>query len=704
MGLSKIAVKSPLGPEAFELNRMSGGDGLSRCFTYELELLSTQHDLHPLDLLGQPMSVSLDVAGEQTRYFHGFATALHVGAAYGRYAGYRVTLQSWLWFLTRTSNSRIFQNLSVPDVVKQVFRGHGFSDFEDALSEPHRSFEYLVQYRETDFAFVSRLLEQEGIYYFFRHEEDKHILVLADGYGAHQKTPGYEEIPYFPPNENIRRERDHLDDWRYRQHVLPGEYVLDAYDFTKPRAELKASLRAPLGHERDHFALYDYPGLYSEVADGEKYARVRLQEQHADFDVAQGAGNARGLTSGALFSLTGYPREDQNQEYLVLSTSFELRGKGLESGHGAEEEAVFKSRLTAIPSSVQYRPARKTPRPVVPGPQTARVVGKAGEEIWTDEFGRIKVLFHWDRESTGDENSSCWVRVAQAWAGNGFGTVYIPRIGQEVVVSFLEGDPDQPLVTGSVYNGNMAPPFPLPGKGMVSGVKSDSTPGGGGYNEISLDDSKGKEKILVHGQRDMESTIEHDKKTIVRHNRSANISVNDSESVGANQSVKVGANRELNVGANQNVNIGAELHEAVGKSMFVAVAERFETSVGDVMSESIAADRIEEVGGEKVSTVAKTSSETVGETKNLQAKNTQSNVDEAATANVGKTLSLNVGEDLAVVGGTKGLIEIANELVIQVGQASITLKQSGEVTITGLKIAIEGSAQVAIKGGMITHN
>ncbi len=704
MGASKIVVQSPLGQDAFELRSMSGGEGLSRSFGYELDLLSTRHDIHPLDILGQPFAVWLDTAGEATRYFHGFATAMHIGVGQGRYAEYRVSLQSWLWFLTRTTNSRIFQNQTVPEVVKQVFRAHGFSDFEDLLSETHRSFDYLVQYRETDFAFVSRLLEQEGIYYFFRHEQDKHILVLADGYGAHQPAPHYETVPYYPPNENIRRERDHLDRWQARQLVQPGEYVLDAYDFKRPRAELQASLRAPLGHERDHFQLYDYPGPYTEVGDGEKYARVRLEEQHADFNVAQGAGNVRGLSSGALFKLTGYPREEENQEYMVLSTSFELRGKGLESGHGGEEAAVFGCRLTAIPSSVQYRPARKTPRPVVPGPQTARVVGKAGEEIWTDEFGRIKVLFHWDREGKGDENSSCWVRVTQSWAGSGFGTIYIPRIGQEVVVSFLEGDPDRPLVTGSVYNGNMAPPFPLPASGMVSGVKSDSTPGGGGYNEISLDDSKGKEKIVIHGQRDMETTVLHDQKTVVRHNRSANISVNDSESVGANQRVKVGANRELTVGANQHVAIGAELHEAVGKSMFVAVAERFEASVGDVMAETIAVDRIEEVGGEKVSNVAKSSSETVGETKNLTAKNAQGSIEEATSLTTGKTLSIEAGEDIAVVGGTKGLIEIANELVIQVGQASITLKQSGEITITGLKIAIEGSAQVAIKGGMITHN
>ncbi len=704
MSFSKIVVHSPLGDEAFQLKSMAGAEMLGRSFAYELDLLSTLHDIHPTDLLGQTLTIALDIGGDATRYFHGYVTRLAVGVGQGRYSEYRATVQSWLWFLTRTTNCRIFQGQSVPEVVKHVFRAHGFTDFEDALGEAHRSFDYLVQYRETDLDFVTRLMEQEGIYYYFRHEQGKHILVMADGYGAHQTASGYETIPFYPPNDNLRRERDHLDMWRFRQQVKAGEYVLDSYDFKRPRAELQVSLRAPLSHERDDFQVYDYPGEYIEVVDGEQYARVRLEEQQADAYVANAEGNVRGLFPGALFALTGYPRDDQNQEYLVTSTSFTLRGQSLESARDVSEEAVFRCKMSVILGSTQFRPSRSVPRPVMPGPQTARVVGKAGEEIWTDEFGRIKVLFHWDREGKGDEKSSCWLRVAQVWAGNGWGTIHIPRIGQEVVVSFLEGDPDRPLVTGSVYNGNMAPPFPLPGAAMVSGVKSDSTPGGGGYNEISLDDTKGKEKIVVHAQRDMGSTVEHNQATMVRNDRTTSVNRNHSETIGGSQTISIGGGQSMSIGKSASVSVGASSTETVTVAKALTIGAAYQVSVGGALNETVVGLKAEEIGGLRSVNVGAASTENVVGNKTLSAKN----ISESAAANVtiksGKSMSLESGESFGINGKKKGMIELADELTIKVGSASITMKKNGDITIKGKKISIEGSGDVVIKGSKIKQN
>jgi type VI secretion system secreted protein VgrG len=722
MASSKIIVESPLGKDALMLRRMTGREELGRLSSFELDLLSTRRDVALKDVLGRDMTVHLDLPGDKVRHFHGYVSELAVTGGVGRHAQYRVTLRPWLWFLTRTSNSRIFQEMTVPDILKQMFRERGFTDFDDTLSGSYKPFEYVVQYRETDFNFVSRLMEQEGIYYFFRHEQGKHTLVLADGYGAHQPAPGYEEVPYYPPDPTARRERESLDDWQLEQHVQPGTYVLDDYDFKKPRADLAAKLSAPRAHEHDDYEMYDYPGKYREVGDGEGYVRVRLEELHADFERTAGAGNARGLAAGGLFSLVEYPRSDQNQEYLITATSYELTaGEHEAMGGGSDGEQVFRVALSAIKSTTPYRPARTTPRPVVHGPQTAKVVGKSGEEIWTDEHGRVKVRFHWDRGDTADENSSCWVRVSQTMAGAGWGAMHVPRIGQEVVVSFLEGDPDRPLVTGRVYNGANSPPFPLPGSAMVSGMKSDSTPGGGGYNEISLDDTKGNEKLTIHGQFDMATTVEHDQTLTVHNNRTSTIDVNDTESVGANQSISVGgdqsltvtgsqtatigvdqtlsvgSNQTVSVGSNQTVTIGSNAAETIAIAKALTIGAAYQVSVGGAMNETVGALKAEEVGGAKSVNVGVSSSENVAVNKSVNAGG---NISESA----GKKVSVSAGTDMSLAAKAKGVIDIGSELTIKVGGATITMKKSGDITIKGKKITIDASGDLVLKGSKIKEN
>jgi len=521
-----IAVSSPLGKELLLFRRMTATEALSRLFEFQLDLLSENSGIKLEEVLGQRLTIRLELPSGEFRYFNGCVSRFCQVGTDGRYAVYEATLRPWLWFLTRTADCRIFQEKTVPDIIKAIFREHGFTDFEEALSASYRQWEYCVQYRETDFNFVSRLMEQEGIYYYFKHEDGKHTLVLSDSYSAHNTLPGYEKIPYFPPDEHDRRERDHIFDWRLVQDLQPVTYALNDFDFKMPSKKLRSSAAVERQHAEARYEIYDYPGAYVESANGDDYARIRIEELQAQYETVQGHGNARGLAVGALFELMNYPREDQNREYLIVSAAHELRSNEYESDRaGGTPDTNYACRFNAMEARQPFRPLRTTPKPIVQGPQTAIVVGKAGEEIWTDKYGRVKVQFHWDRYGKNDENSSCWVRVSHPWAGKNWGAVSIPRIGQEVIVDFLEGDPDQPIITGRVYNGEQMPPYGLPAGGVVSGIKSN-THKGKGYNEMSMDDTAGKEKITIHGQYDMNTTVEHDQTNTVNHDFTETIKKN----------------------------------------------------------------------------------------------------------------------------------------------------------------------------------
>jgi len=510
-----VEIFTPLGDDVLLFHRMTATEALGRLFQFDLDLLSKDPNIKFEDLLGQNVTVRLELPQDKTRYFNGFVSRFSLSGSLGDLSLYTATMHPWLWFLTRTADCRIFQDMTVPDIIKQVFRDLGFTDFEEALGGTYRKWTYCVQYRETDFNFVSRLMEQEGIYYYFKHEKDKHTLVLADSVSSHEPFPGYEKIPFFPPDEHLRREEHHIHEWTVSQEVQPGIYALDDYDFERPKANLLVKSSIPRSHVRSKMEIFDYPGEYTQTGDGETYVRARIEELQAEYEQVEGQSNARGLSVGSLFQLVEFPRQDQNREYLVVSATHELESDAYTSGLTAEVEDVYSCGFTALHSKQPYRQPRTTPKPMVQCPQTAVVVGPAGEEIYTDKFGRVKIQFHWDRYGKFDENSSCWVRVSHPTAGKGWGAVQIPRIGQEVIVDFLEGDPDQPIITGRVYNANQMPPFELPGAGMVSGMKSNTTPGGGGYNEISMDDTKDQEAITVHGQYDMNTTVEHDQTNTV---------------------------------------------------------------------------------------------------------------------------------------------------------------------------------------------
>jgi type VI secretion system secreted protein VgrG len=508
-----VEIASPLGKDVLLFYHMTATEALGRLFEFEIDLLSDKPDIKFEDLLGQRITVRLEMAQGKKRYFSGHVSGFSQSGTVGDLFAYHATVHPWLWFLTRSVNCRIFQDKKIPDIIKEVFRGQGFTDYEEALSGNYQPWEYCVQYRESDFNFVSRLMEQEGIYYYFKHENDKHTLVLSDSSSSHQPFPGYEKLPYYPRDSALRRERDHIYDWRISQEIQPGICALNDFNFKTPKANLHVKSAIKHDHVMAGMEVYDYPGRYLKTDEGETYARVRIEELQSGHEMLYGEANARGFSVGSLFQLTGYARKDQNREYLIASATHEIVSDVYETGVGGGGEAdIYACSFTAVPSQQPFRPARATRKPVVRGPQTAIVVGPAGSEIYTDKYGRVKLKFHWDRYNKADENSSCWIRVAHLWAGAKWGAIHIPRIGQEVIVDFLEGDPDRPIVTGRVYNDDNMPPYDLPANATQSGIKSRSSKGGSptNINELRFEDKKGEELIFIQAEKDEEIRVKND--------------------------------------------------------------------------------------------------------------------------------------------------------------------------------------------------
>lgn len=515
MALSQVdriaSVSTPLGDKDLLLYRMTGAEHLSQLFEYELELLSEKNDIDLKGLLGKNMTVKLRKSGGGHRSFHGVVTRISLFGMLGRYYYYRATLRPKPWLLSRRSNCRVFSNKTVPDIVKELLAEHGYSDLDKKLTATYEPREYCVQYRESDFNFISRLMEAEGIYYFFRHEDSKHTLVLCDD-GSGHAIPAKQKVHFFPPENTGRRKEEHLFEWRISEEIQSGSFVHDDFDFEKPKAELKSTSNDPGGHQGDSEEVYDYPGNYIAPALGDQYAKVRMQEMRAGFEYIAAAGNTRSLATGNKFDLLDFPRADQNQEYIVVSTKIQLQNNGYESDGIADCLEPYQCLYSVISSKFNYRAPRTTPVPIVRGVQTAIVVGKSGDEITTDKYGRVKVQFHWDREGKNDENSSCWVRVAQVWAGKNWGAIHIPRIGQEVIVDFLEGNPDRPIITGRVYNADQMPPYDLDANKTQSGIKSRSSKGGAAdnFNEIRFEDKKGEEELYIHAEKNFTRVVEND--------------------------------------------------------------------------------------------------------------------------------------------------------------------------------------------------
>lgn len=598
-----LQAATPLGDDVLVLLRMTGREELGRLPEFQLEFVSRRGDIKPEEILGKSIGWALELASGDVRYFNGYVTRFteagdarlsqYEQGGKGQAYSYKATVNPWLWFLTRRSNCRTYQNKTVVEIVEEVFKDYQFASVKKVqLRGDYPTKEFAVQYRETDFNFVCRLLEQEGIYFAFEYGDGEHTLVLMDSYGAHKATPPL-EVPFYSQAVAIN-DADCFTSWLVEREIQPGKYVIDEYDWFKPQVKMSGqglpAIQKP--HDLAGYEMFDYPGEYAKPGDGEQYAKTRIEELHAKYEQFSGRGCVRLCAPGRLLKLQDHPRRAYNAEYLVTWVSYSATAGDLASGG---DGADFQCSVAAIDAKATYRPQRITPKPVVQGPQTAFVVGPSGEEIYTDEWGRIKVQFHWDRYSKTNENSSCWVRVAQPFAGKEWGFTGYPRVGHEVVVHFLEGDPDYPLVVGSLYNGEAKPPYKLPDWKTRTGYKS-KTYQGSGYNELYFEDKKGYEEIYIHAQLNKSVYVNNNRYTYVGYDDHLVVKYDAyekcdgdhhimlkgdrNEKLEGSLSLDVGQNVDHKVGMKLAYDAGMEIHLKAGMTMVLEAGVSLTLKVG----------------------------------------------------------------------------------------------------------------------------
>lgn len=634
--------------------QLTGVERLGQPFCYQLEVLSDKKDISPYDVIGKTLALVIAPGEAPKRHFHGYVTAfLNAGSA-GGYQRYEIELRPWLWLLTHTRNCIIYQNKSVTQIIEEVFNRYGIAQFRNKCQRSFKAREYCVQYRESDFAFVSRLMEQEGIYYYFEHEEGKHTLVMVDAASAHVPIGGESKLPFRPPTGATSGE-DFVYFWQHHVEVHPGKFAIRDFDYNKPNTLLEAKSTSAHSHLNAMGEYYDYPGSFEDNSEGRTAAD--LIKESSDAEVAHMRGQARSyqMANGKLFSLTDHPRKSENAQYLIFETQTTIKSGEIEQ-FTVESKNVADIKFLAIPKTKVFRSPRVTPAPVISGPQTAIVVGKSGEEIWTDELGRVKVQFHWDRVGQKNEDSSCWVRVSQIWAGQHWGSLHIPRVGQEVIVEFIEGDPDRPIITGRVYNTAQTVPYDLPNLQTQSGIKSRTSPDGTDdtFNELRFDDKSGAESIYFHAERDFTRIVEND----------------DLLKVGFEKKDK--GDQTIEVFGNQVCKIGTS--ESDGSQ-----------------TEEIYKDRTTTVKTGNDSLTVESGNQTITISSGNQSISIPSGECEI---NAGKKITL-------VVGGSKIIIEPSS---ITLESAEIKLSASMKVEISGKMSEVSGSATLTLKGGVVKIN
>jgi type VI secretion system secreted protein VgrG len=544
-----LALTPPEGVPGLRLEKLTFEEELGRPYRLQLDLIATEGRIDAKQVLARPMAVHLNLGTEKARHFHGLVSEFRFQGLVGTQPTYSATLRPWLWFLSKTQNCRIFQNQNAPDIIKEVFRGYReFADFEeDELARDYEKREFLVQYQESDLAFVTRVMEEFGLYYYFRHELDRHTLVLCDSPNAHFAEPGYESLPFLPPDRQRQEHVEHIDHWTQVARVEPGAQSFQHFRYEQPNKLLSGTELDNTYPTPAELEVYTYPAAIANLEEGMARVLLAVERQRCAGEQSEGSTNCRAVSCGRRLAMTEHEIANYNTEYLVVSNIVQIRAHDLASGAVAAGDLV-RSDFVARAASEQFRLARLTPRPVIHGVQTAVVAGPEGQEICTDGTGRVRVRFHWDRRGplasgqfdspAGPAPASCWIRVSQVWAGAGFGAVHLPRVGQEVIVEFLDGDPDRPIIVGRVYNGSHEAPFAAP---TQSGIRSATVYGRlNNYNEIRFEDRKGAEEFHVQAERDQ--TL------LVKRNRTEQIGADDQSTVDGNRNQHVKGSLEVGVG------------------------------------------------------------------------------------------------------------------------------------------------------------
>jgi type VI secretion system secreted protein VgrG len=631
-GRRLLAIETSLGKDRLLATSLTGGEGISEMFIYDVEMLSTDLSISAETMIGDKVKLVINPEEGEGRIVHAMIAQWQAAAVIGRdLRQYRARLVPWLWFLGHSTDCRIFQNQNVPEIVEQVFQTFGFTDYQMSVSRgDYPKLEFCVQYRETALNFVCRLMEEVGIFYFFRHDEDRHVMVIADKNVSFKPLPD-QQLHYAPTGR-----RRHVTQWEHSYEFRPGSWVQRDFNFETPSTDLKATEKTVLKLRRaEAFERYDYPGRYLQKNRGTELTRALMQAEEAAHQSAWGASNYAGLAAGGKFTLAEHPSESKSSAYVIRR----VRHMATDNSHltaATAEPPRYDNSFVAIPYDVPFRPMRVTEKPFVHGPQTAMVVGPAGEKIHTDKHGRVRVQFHWDRYGKHDERSSCWIRVSQAWAGRGWGSVHLPHVGHEVVVSFLEGDPDRPLITGRVYNGENEKTMKMPDNKTQSGLKDHAG------NEILMEGKGGSEDIRIHAVKDMHVTVDND--------------------------------REMHV--------KAHLKETVDKGQEVTVHQGYKETITEGATATISdGKKLTVTGGSTVNITGEYKTTVTGPTKHSSSETTDIHATGAGTYTSEASLKF------AVAGS---VIEITpSAITISTGPSTVKLDATG-VAVSGPKISLNG--------------
>lgn len=598
-----MVAHTALGPQLGFLS-LKGREGISELFEFDVELVSGTFMLDVRSMLGTELTTEIETSVGMPRYLSGKVTDFElIGREMpnSNYYLYKAKVRPALWELTQNKDSRIFQNQTIDEILKKVLEPYGFPvDFQ--LKESYRDWEYSVQYQESDFDFISRLMEHEGMYYYFTHDEGQHVMVITDSVDAHAPFPAYDQFTFFDEQGNLASDSENVSIWGHKASMTPSKYSVVDYDFRKPNVKLDSLKKEILKGDAPKSQIYEWQGGYQELDDAEQYAHLRLQELKAQQEMISAETTVRGAAPGCIFNLRNHPRFNENGEYLLVSAEYDMGVAGYSTGTNRKDH--FNIKMHAIPSNVQFRAPRKTPEPKTLGPQTAKVVGPAGEEIYTDQYGRIKVQFHWDREGKNDENSSCWIRVSSPWAGSGFGGLHVPRIGDEVVIDFIGGSPDRPLVTGRVYNEMNMPPVDLPTDAHINGFRTRSVFGDAATeNFLLFTDKLGEELIDMRAQMDMILNVLNDLDITVGNNRTEHIKNNLKTTIENTEERTVHSTRTTTINGLETGNFTASRVQTITGTQDTEVTSDDQLIVGGNQTTKIASNRNTTVQGEQSNTV-----------------------------------------------------------------------------------------------------
>ncbi|WP_338567499.1 type VI secretion system tip protein TssI/VgrG [Erwinia sp. E_sp_B01_3] len=709
----RITVQLPT--EGLLFWKLGGTEALSSAFEITVQLLSTDARIERKALLGQPITVTVPTQNLMgTRYLNGKITKVSVSSTElsgTRYAVYSLVMEPDLWPMKRDKNLRIFQSQTVVQIIKTLFSEYNVT-VEDKLTGNYRVWEYCVQYQESSFNFISRLMELEGIYYFFRHEADKHTLVLMDSAQQHQPFPGYETIPYHVTPSGGSTSTEGISLWSLEDKVTPGIYSIDDYDFRKPNAWMFQARQNPSSPSPGQIDVYDWPGHFVDHGHGEFYAKIRQEVWQAEHQQITASGTALGLAPGSTFTLLNAPFFSDNGEYLTIQADYYFEENTYASG--GEGSTTHSVDIRVLPSGVTFRAPPVTEWPRTHGPQTAKVVGPKGESIWTDKYGRIKVKFHWDRLAKGDDTSSCWVRVSSAWAGQGFGGVQIPRVNDEVVIDFINGDPDRPIVTGRVYNEASMPPWALPASATQMGFLSRSKDGSpDNANALRFEDKAGEEQVWVHAERNMDTEIENDETRSVGSNRSKTIGGNETtqvkknrtETVDENETITVHQNRTETVDGNETITVHSNRTETVDMNEKVRIGQNQSVNINGNQSLQVDQAKSETIALASMLNVGLAQNTNIGAAYILNVgAGWMTNTGAMQMHNVGMKYSVNSGKNISLSAGTTAEYSAEDKISLVCGEAMIVLEKDGTITLSGTKLKLIGEKVIDLDGTQIDIN